>query len=351
MKKEVLKNKLKIYLEFAIIFVVIVIVLWIIFGFSQKNPITSCGDETSFVECSLNKPYFCEEGILTEKASVCGCPSILVKKEDFCYSPYQQSPKNASLRYILDSKEKKIDFMIYKGVSDYLKNLKTIIFYNHGQIPQLSDFKIRHINESLQREMILPLVIKIQNLAPGDKVKQARIAISLVQNINYGYSNKTTLFAGNQINYSRYPYDVLYDSEGICGEKSELLVFLLKEIGFGTAIIFYADENHEAVGIECPIEESLNNSGYCYIETTAPAIITDDKVEFLGGKKLESEPLIIPISEGISLPEDLQEYEDAENLENLKKELSEKNWVWPFKKAEFENLKEKYELGEGYYLS
>ena len=39
-------------------------------------------------------------------------------------------------------------------------------------------------------------------------------------------------------------------------------------------------ENHESVGIRCPLEESYKESGYCFIETTAPAIISDDSIEY-----------------------------------------------------------------------
>lgn len=48
------------------------------------------------------------------------------------------------------------------------------------------DFILPRINNQLQREKLLPLVEKIRSLTP-DIHKQARIAISLVQNIPYGF--------------------------------------------------------------------------------------------------------------------------------------------------------------------
>lgn len=347
--------------KYFIIMVFILIVL--IFGFvffnqgkfiwniSESSNI--CGDGTLNQECSENKPYFCDNGVLTEKASVCDCPKNLWKKGDFCYSDYQTNPKDIELKYVLDGKENTIRFTAYQGVSDYLENLSQTIVYLEDEAPELADFKIRNINNELQREMILPLVIRIENLFPEDKSQQVRTAISLVQNINYGYSDKKIDFLNQEINYSRYPYNVLHDSEGICSEKSELLVFLLKEIGYDSAFLFYPEENHEAVGIKCPEKKSLENSEYCYVETTAPAILTDNQMVFVEDIVLSGEPDIINISssENLVLPENMPEYEDAENFIELRNDLSEKKWVWPFRKIKFSRLKQKYGImDEEYYL-
>ena len=203
---------------------------------------------------------------------------------------------------------------------------------------------MKKINEEKQTQFLLPLVIKIQNLT-NDKEEQARIAISLVQNIPYGFSNKTERFFGIPVNYSRYPYEVLYDQQGICGEKSELLAFLLRELGYETALFYNQRENHESVGIKCPFEESYKGTGYCFVETSGPAIISDDSIEYAGGVFLESEPEVIFVSTGDSLPAGLREYTDAEEIQNLKK-----NPFVLFRQSRLENLREKYGLIEEYFV-
>ncbi len=72
---------------------------------------------------------------------------------------------------------------------------------------------------------------------------QAGIAISLVQKIPYDYEKMyrcgwtcqgRTFVSGIP---PRYPYQVLYDGRGVCGEKSSLLALLLKEFGFGVVLL------------------------------------------------------------------------------------------------------------------
>ncbi|HJW96759.1 MAG TPA: hypothetical protein VJ485_01190 [archaeon] len=46
-----------------------------------------CNDGTHDEECSANRPYYCNNGVLMEKASVCGCAQGLVLAGDICRRP------------------------------------------------------------------------------------------------------------------------------------------------------------------------------------------------------------------------------------------------------------------------
>jgi len=65
-----------------------------------------------------------------------------------------------------------------------------------------------------------------------------------------------------------YPYETLYRNSGICSDKTFLTVSVLRELGYGAAILDFPNLNHSAAGISCPLSDSVNNSGYCYVETT-----------------------------------------------------------------------------------
>jgi len=242
-----------------------------------------------------------------------------LREEDFCISQYYTDMKDINLSYFLEGQEYKILFTVYGGVNDYVSQLSRTILFKNGKVPFRVDFKIRSINDEVQKEAILPLVKRIQNLAPNNKVEQARIAVSLVQNVPYGFSDKSAFVGGAELDHSRYPYEVLYENQGICGGKSQLLALLLRELNYGAVIFFFSDENHEAVGIKCPVEKSFYGSGYCFVETGGPAIITDYFMEFTEGITLDSRPEVLLISRGISLPDDLQEYRDAITLERIRK--------------------------------
>lgn len=311
----------------------------------ETQEISVCGDGTLYGDCSKNKPYLCEKGILVERVSICGCSGVSLDLGGSCFSVHQSYPEAITLRYILNGTEKEIDFTVYGEMTDYLSRVSRAIEYTNGEQPTRGDFKLKTINHEEQRELLIPLVVKIQNLA-NESVDQARIAVSLVQNIPYGSTEETVLFASGQVDYSQYPYEVLYYGQGICGEKSTLMAFLLKELGYGVSIFYFSEENHEAVGIKCPVERSFKNSGYCFVETGGPSIITDSSMQYVNGIKLNSEPEVIVISEGISLPESMHEYKDAKTLKNIRS----KNLIGLLTRWKFAGIKEKYGLFEEYQV-
>ncbi|MBI2043597.1 hypothetical protein HYT25_04370 [Candidatus Pacearchaeota archaeon] len=307
-----------------------------------------CGDGSLEGKCSINKPYFCSNGTLIARAEVCGCPANTTKSKDSCISEFQTNSKSIQLKYILRGNEYTFNYTAYEGMVEHLSELPIYLKSNGNQTPSRVDFKLKNINQEDQRFLLMPLVVEIQNQAK-DKEDQARIAISLVQNIKWGKSNKTTRFGGTVLDYSRYPYEVLYDSEGVCGEKSELLAFLLREIDYGVVFFYNQEENHEAIGIKCPMEESWKNSGYCFVETTGPSIITDTEINYVGGLKLESEPQILFISDGESLSSDIYEYEDAENLIDIRETINGDSFFFnPKKLVDFKRLENKYGLVKEY---
>ena len=91
------------------------------------------------------------------------------------------------------------------------------------------------------------------------------------------------------------------------------------------------------------MENSLDKTGYCFIETTGPSIITDNSIEYVGGITLESDPEVFFISDGISLGNDLYEYGDAEDMIKIRN-----GEFLLFKESKLQKLKEKYGLVEEY---
>jgi len=127
-------------------------------------------------------------------------------------------------------------------------------FYNMFLESKSGDNSIEDILSGLQ-------VIANKNGWYGDWV--AEMALALVQYIPYDQS-KVEATTNNPF----YPYETLYLNKGVCSDKTFLAYMLLRRLGYGVAILDFADINHSAVGIACPIEHSLASSGYCYAETT-----------------------------------------------------------------------------------
>ncbi len=354
--KRLKSSSTKKYIAFTLIAFVLLFVFSGGFGlvnlFNKGNYYKGnvCGDGTLYNTCSPVKPYFCLAGKFVERASKCGCPEGFRSKGDMCISSYQTGGKKITLKYTLRGEDKIMNFVVYSGFEDYISKVPRSIYYSDEKDYSRADFILKAINEEEQRKLLLPLVIEIQNITKS-REDQARIAISLVQNIPFGASNKTSNFGSMKVDYSRYPYEVLYDMSGICGEKTDLLIFLLREIGYGTAFFYYPHYNHEAAGISCPSKESLLDSGYCFVETTGPAIISDNKISYVGVGKLLESPEIYPISEGISLGQNIYEYSDANQLIRITESIEKSGWIGPLNRKVLEKLTKKYGLIEEYYSS
>jgi hypothetical protein len=281
-------------------------------------------------------------GDLVEMASVCGCSNFSVVEGNKCLSQYKEGGKIVTLNYVLRGEEGKIDFIVYEKLYNYLADIPRFVDFQENFT--LLDFRLRMLDDENQRELLLPLVAEIQDITKN-KEDQARIAISLVQNIPFGGSDKIVRFGNIVSEYQRYPYEVLYDNEGVCGEKSELMIFLLREIGYGAAFLYYSGENHEAVGIKCPKEYGVDDSEFCFVETTGPSIITDDKTEYITFSELKSYPqVLIASNDGLAFQKYEYEYIDAKNMIAIRKSAKDDGIINYIQYLQYKILKSKYGL-------
>lgn len=106
--------------------------------------------------------------------------------------------------------------------------------------------------------------IALQNNLSSDET--AALVMAWVQYIPYDHAKVGSNLLTNDNPY--YPYETLYLDRGVCSDKTFLGVVLLRKLGYGAAILDFPSLNHTSVGIQCPTSDSINGSGYCYVETT-----------------------------------------------------------------------------------
>jgi hypothetical protein len=230
-------------------------------------------------------------------------------------SDYKTNPKTVDYNYVLHGNRGHIQYTVYGGLNDYLKGLsRSITYYNTP--PTDIDFINRDLNDEYQKQLLDPLVEQIRSIT-SNKDDQARIAISLVQNIDYDTAGFTS---GNV--KGKYPYEVLYTGSGVCSEKSELLAYLLRGLGYEVVIFRFHAENHDAVGIKCAQQYSYRGTGYCFVESTSPTIITDSGGDYVGVGKLTSMPDILKICYGSSFDSVSEEYDDNMAFNRLYNKLN-----------------------------
>ena len=132
----------------------------------------------------------------------------------------------------------------------------------------------------------------------------------MVQMIPYRHINRT-------IDRWFFPFEVLYNQRGVCGNKSILIAALLKGLGFGAALFEYDAENHMALGISAPVEFCYRNTGYAFIESTRPNIITDSERTYVHVGRLTSTPMVIPVSRGAAIADLSEEADDVKERRRI----------------------------------
>ncbi|MCT8337273.1 hypothetical protein FKB36_07130 [Methanoculleus sp. Afa-1] len=209
----------------------------------------------------------------------------------------EKGPKTINYPYVLRGKPGSIRFDAYRGVNDYLSTKYPAAHRDDR------DYWLQFTDESIQDRYLQQLAANIRAAEP-EPDNQVRAAISLVQTIPYkDYSFNTA---------AKYPYHVLYHQDGDCDEKSLLLAYLFRELGYGTAVFLFEKETHMAVGIKAPDRYCYRDTGYAFIETTVPSIPTDSGEEYGDdGIKMTSNPKVFVIAEGDSFEGIWREHADA----------------------------------------
>lgn len=95
----------------------------------------------------------------------------------------------------------------------------------------------------------------------------------------------------------RFPVEIFVDGRGDCDDKSLLLAALLAREGYRTALLYFGDEGHMAVGVGCA-GPGYRGKEYAYIETTNVTFVGVPPRELAGGVRLVSEPEVIPVGRG-----------------------------------------------------
>jgi hypothetical protein len=228
--------------------------------------------------------------------------------------------KDAVLNYTVDGEKGVIVFPVYGRIKDDLSKIPRITF---GR-PSDAQREMKYLQNDDQLKQIRALVDEIRRRS-DDPPTQARIAISLVQHIPYDWEKFRNI--GSAV--ERYPYEVLWDGRGLCGEKAKLLVLILGELGYGTAL-FHWSGIHQAAGIKCSQDLDYVNSGYCFIETVRPYPPTKKPKNYgeLGGRGLPDNPQTISVHGGniLDLSEEFYDARYMEATEAKGRELPEKDY-------------------------
>jgi hypothetical protein len=218
---------------------------------------------------------------------------------------FKQSPKSNLYTYLLSGDKRDISFTTYGALSNHL-SMEEHSYHSDMEKEVILELLV---NEE-QDEYFKPTLETIKKFSPSPN-NQAKIAISLVQHIPYDWNSYYNTTSSDWY----YPYETMYNNRGMCGDKSILLAYLLNKLDFDTVLFEFSD--HMAVGIKSSQEYSFYGTGYAFIESTAPTIITYVPDKYYGGFKVTPNPHLIHIAGGKKTLELSTEYQDAIKMKQL----------------------------------
>jgi len=214
---------------------------------------------------------------------------------------YATDPTTRSLPFTVKGRSGAVSVTLYGGLSRYLDAKRPAFYGNY----------LEYANEPAQADTILAIANSLRSqYGSGDDA--ARAAISLVQHIPYDYAGMSA-----RSSHLRHPYQVLYDNTGVCSEKSVLLAALLKELGYGVALLSFDSQSHMAVGVSCPSQYAYRGTGYAFIESTRPNIPTYAEGNYVGTGQLTTMPAVITLTGGKSFASIGDEAADANEYRSL----------------------------------
>jgi len=217
---------------------------------------------------------------------------------------FKQTPKTTSYSYIVGGNRDSISFTTYGGLADYFSKESHTYRYDAEK-----EVIVELLENDYQDEYLQPLIEAIRKKSNNPDT-QAKIAISFVQHIPYNWKG---LYGISMDWY--YPYETLHNNKGVCADKSLLLAFLLNELGYDTVLFEFS--NHMAVGVKSSSNYDFYDTGYAFIETTRPTIITFIPDTYYGGFTVSSNPHIIHLNGGKKVLDVSNEYRDALTMKQL----------------------------------
>ncbi len=148
---------------------------------------------------------------------------------------------------------------------DYYRSRPRGIYSDEDYIPYLTDSY-----DDGQMARLAVCFDEAQETYGMTEFEKIELMIAFVQSLEYVADEEWTQ---DYDEYPKYPYETLYDGCGDCEDTSVLLAAMLREAGYGCALIFFPD--HMAVGIAGGdgIYGTYYRSGgykYFYVETTSP---------------------------------------------------------------------------------
>lgn len=162
---------------------------------------------------------------------------------------------------------------LYQSSYEYYRTQSKVFSYERELPANWEDqYYGTFLDVAAKDESISTLVNDLRALGQKNRLNEDQIvelAMAFVQSIPYDDAKAKDILAKIDGVSMRYPYEVLFENLGVCSDKSLLAAVILRQMGYGAALFAYEQDNHMAIGIQCPKNSSTYGDGYCFAETTS----------------------------------------------------------------------------------
>lgn len=188
-------------------------------------------------------------------------------------APNPENPQDRKFTWTYAGKQYSIAETLYGSTEAFYQSSPKEFSYDGNLAGDWEDqYFAMFLKENDSEKIFHKVAVDIQSAGKKNGLNDDQIvelAMAFVQGVQYDEARATAIAAGSKEALTNYPYETLFLQKGVCADKSFLASMILRDLGYGTALFVYDTENHMAVGIQCSMQYSNYNSGYCYGETTA----------------------------------------------------------------------------------
>ncbi|KKW07431.1 MAG: hypothetical protein UY41_C0003G0004 [Candidatus Moranbacteria bacterium GW2011_GWE1_49_15] len=187
--------------------------------------------------------------------------------------PQQEGAVSKTYQWKYAGKNYAVSQTLYSSVYEFYRSQpKTYTYFNELPENWEEEYYGMFVAGSEKDAFIAELLDSIVVQGRKNKLTEDQLVeliLAFVQSIPYDDQKAANILSRTGSETMDYPYEVLFENSGVCSDKSFLATVLFHEFGYGTAIFVFENENHMAIGIQCPKEYSDYGSGYCFAETTS----------------------------------------------------------------------------------
>ncbi len=199
-----------------------------------------------------------------------------------------------------------VDPAVYAGAKQADKAI--YLYENFTKDEWLPLYYLAFINDTHQEPFYADLLAQFRTVRDRDELDSDRyleLLASFVQAIPYR--------TGDRLVEPKFPIETFADGYGDCDDKSLLLAGLLAREGYASALLYFEEEQHMAVGVKAP-GCGFSGTKYAYLEVTNASYVGIPPQELADGTVIASDPLVIPVGDGTldyGSCEDVRAIEDA----------------------------------------